>query len=104
MTQTETEAPIAVDSGYHVPIWSSIPSVLFELEILKSGQIVDTLSISNKSHQIFGRQPDCHIILEHQSCSRKHAVLQFRQDGKQKTKQYEQTQANRIQNTKQQSK
>lgn len=75
---------IAVMALYEPPSWSKVPddeSNLFRLEVLKSGQIIDVFTLHNKDHFILGRQPDiCDFCLEHSSISRKHAVLQYRDD------------------------
>jgi pSer/pThr/pTyr-binding forkhead associated (FHA) protein len=48
------------------------------LEVLKNGQIVSTLDISTQTHYIFGRLKSLDFPMNHQSMSRRHAVLQFR--------------------------
>ena len=69
---------------YETPTWGKLPdgeSSLFKLEVLKAGQIVEVLKLHNKDHFVLGRQPDiCDFCLEHTSISRKHAVLQYRDD------------------------
>jgi nuclear inhibitor of protein phosphatase 1 len=71
-------------ADYETPSWGKLPdndSNLFKLEVLKSGQIVQALKLFAKDHFILGRQPDiCDFCLEHSSISRKHAVLQYRDD------------------------
>ena len=69
---------------YEPPSWAgsndSVES--FSLDVLKDGLIINNISLSGKSYFMIGRQPDiCDIALEHQSISRQHAVLQFRDDG-----------------------
>lgn len=71
-------------ADYETPSWGKLPDDnrnLFKLEVLKSGQIVQVLELNKKDHFILGRQPDiCDYCLEHSSISRKHAVLQYRDD------------------------
>ncbi|XP_041420147.1 kanadaptin isoform X2 [Xenopus laevis] len=63
---------------YREPVWSGLPQTLYNLEILKGGNIVSTKNLSNVSWTLFGRLPSCHVSLEHPSVSRYHAVLQYR--------------------------
>jgi pSer/pThr/pTyr-binding forkhead associated (FHA) protein len=71
-------------AGYETPAWGKLPTEdnnLFKLEVLKSGQIVEVLKLHGNNHFVLGRQPDiCDFCLEHTSISRKHAVLQYRDD------------------------
>lgn len=67
---------------YEIPPWSANPNDDFFLEVLKDGSIIENIDLSEKSHYIFGRQPDlCNVTLDHPSISRMHSVLQFRDDG-----------------------
>ena len=71
-------------AGYEAPSWGKLPddeSDLFRLEVLKGGKIIQVIQLDEKDHFILGRQTDiCDICLEHASISRKHAVLQYRDD------------------------
>lgn len=53
-------------STYSVPFWDAKPIHKFQLEVLKTGSIVETRDIYNKGHFLFGRLPHCDIQLEHQ--------------------------------------
>ncbi|CAH2256173.1 kanadaptin [Pelobates cultripes] len=64
---------------YREPSWSGQPQALYNLEMLKNGNIVSTKSLNELDWIVFGRLPSCHISLEHPSVSRFHAVLQYRQ-------------------------
>ncbi|XP_063300177.1 kanadaptin isoform X2 [Pelobates fuscus] len=64
---------------YREPSWSGQPQALYNLEMLKNGNIVSTKSLNELDWIVFGRLPSCHISLEHPSVSRYHAVLQYRQ-------------------------
>ena len=50
------------------------PDDIFYLDQFKNGMFVDKRTIT-KNRLIFGRAPDCDIILEHSSISRYHAAL-----------------------------
>lgn len=68
---------------YETPSWGKLPKdgSLFRLEVLKSGKIVQELKLEGKDHFFLGRQPDiCDFRLDHPSISRRHAVLQYRDD------------------------
>ena len=67
---------------YDVPEWAATSEESFSLEVLKNGSIIDNIELSGKDHFVFGRQPDiCDFLLDHESISRQHAVLQFKNDG-----------------------
>ncbi|XP_053971465.1 kanadaptin [Hylaeus volcanicus] len=63
---------------YIEPPWSGIPENNYEMEVLKSGVIVETVSLSKQNFYTIGRLPSCHISLAHPTISRYHAVLQYR--------------------------
>lgn len=65
-------------SEYTIPFWSAIPEHAYKLEVLKAGSIRSVMDINLKTHYTFGRLATCDIVMEHQSVSRKHAVIQFR--------------------------
>ncbi len=61
---------------------SGIPQHKFELEVLKSGTILEQVDVGTKTHYTFGRSKDnVDVCLEHPSISRLHAVLQYRDNG-----------------------
>uniref|UniRef100_A0AAY4AFS1 FHA domain-containing protein n=1 Tax=Denticeps clupeoides TaxID=299321 RepID=A0AAY4AFS1_9TELE len=66
---------------YSEPPWGGPPGPRYELEILKSGRIVDKVPLGQRGHFVVGRLPVCDVSLEHPSISRYHAVLQFRAFG-----------------------
>ncbi|OLY81180.1 Kanadaptin [Smittium mucronatum] len=52
------------------------------LEVLKQGVLIETINFPrDQDYFVAGRLPNCDIILEHQSASRYHSVIQFCQDG-----------------------
>lgn len=63
---------------YEPPEWSEAPIHPFKLEVLRSGSLLETLDVDRRTFYILGRNPEAHIILEHPSVSRFHAVLQYR--------------------------
>nr|CAD1826650.1 unnamed protein product [Ananas comosus var. bracteatus] len=65
---------------YSIPPWSEPPTHRFFLEVLKDGSIIEQLDVSKKGAYMFGRVDLCDFILEHQTISRFHAVLQFKKD------------------------
>nr|CAG4643765.1 EOG090X026V [Lepidurus arcticus] len=68
-----------VSIPYKEPAWSGLCDELYSLEILKNGAILGNEDITKKPFWVFGRLGNCHIILEHPSISRHHAVLQYRE-------------------------
>ncbi|CAL7952580.1 unnamed protein product [Xylocopa violacea] len=48
------------------------------MEVLKSGVIIETVSLGEQNFYIVGRLPSCHLPLAHPTISRYHAVLQYR--------------------------
>ncbi|XP_017883727.1 kanadaptin [Ceratina calcarata] len=72
------------DSSQHVPLsyvepsWGGKPTVDYKMEILKSGVIIETISLVEHSFYVVGRLPSCHLSLAHPTISRYHAILQYR--------------------------
>lgn len=67
---------------YKEPKWSGLPPHSYSLEVLKSGQIVETVNLNDKSYYVFGRLANlCDVVLAHPTVSRFHAVLQYRLNG-----------------------
>ncbi|KAK0092572.1 hypothetical protein PV326_001130 [Microctonus aethiopoides] len=69
---------------YKEPSWAGIPSGKYKIEILKSGVILETIKLNDKSFYIIGRLPECDIPLAHPTISRYHAILQYRSVGDEK--------------------
>lgn len=63
---------------YVEPPWSGKPEDNYKLEVLKSGTIIETISLCEQSFYVIGRLPSCHMSLGHPTISRYHAVLQYR--------------------------
>jgi pSer/pThr/pTyr-binding forkhead associated (FHA) protein len=67
--------------NYETPSWGMVPSGSYYFEIIKNGASLGRSKIE-KAQFIFGRLPVCDIELDHQSISRYHAIVQFRNDEK----------------------
>lgn len=63
---------------YKEPSWSGIPDEPYYLELLKGGCIKSTKYLTEKPYYLFGRLPNCDIVMEHPSISRYHAVIQYK--------------------------
>jgi smad nuclear-interacting protein 1 len=66
---------------YHEPAEARKPpaSAAWRLYVFKDDAITDTLELATQSCWLFGREAAvCDVLLEHTSCSKQHAVLQFR--------------------------
>lgn len=63
---------------YKEPKWSGVPSEAYGFEVLKSGQILESIDLSTKSFYVFGRLSACDIRMANTTVSRYHAVLQYR--------------------------
>jgi hypothetical protein len=72
---SKTDQPI-VDLPYKEPSWGGSFETMYNLEVIKSGSVVDNVDLSSKSFHVFGRLPACDIVMEHPSISRYHCVLQ----------------------------
>ncbi|XP_076643059.1 kanadaptin [Halictus rubicundus] len=72
------EHPKDLPFPYVEPPWSGKPEKDYKVEVLKSGVIIETISLVEQSFFVIGRLPSCHISLAHPTISRHHAVLQYR--------------------------
>ena len=63
---------------YKEPKWSGVPSEVYGFEVLKSGQILESIDLSTKSFYVFGRLSTCDIHMANTTVSRYHAILQYR--------------------------
>ena len=64
--------------SYKVPKWSGVPSEVYCFEVLKSGQILESIDLSTKSFYVFGRVSTCDIRMANTTVSGYHAILQYR--------------------------
>ena len=59
------------------PLDSARPTKKWRLYVFKSGEVVETLHLHRQSAYLFGRDTRiADVILQHESCSKQHAVLQ----------------------------
>ncbi|CAD1480159.1 unnamed protein product [Heterotrigona itama] len=65
-------------SLYIEPSWGGKPQENYKIEVLKSGMIIETISLAEQSFYSIGRLPTCHLTLVHPTISRFHAILQYR--------------------------
>lgn len=66
---------------YSEPAEARLPSrsVVYKLFVFKSGEIVDTVELNPRSCWLVGRdRAVADLPVDHPSCSKQHAVLQFR--------------------------
>lgn len=68
----------SVPLPYKEPKWSGIPNETYSFEVLKSGKILENVSLNSKPFYVFGRLSTCDIHMSHPTISRHHAVLQYR--------------------------
>eukprot|EP00118_Oscarella_pearsei_P003968 m.16470 g.16470 ORF g.16470 m.16470 type:complete len:170 (+) comp26959_c0_seq1:44-553(+) len=73
-----TAEAAAIPLRYTEPKWSRLPDEGFSLEVIKSGTLLETITLTSKSFFVFGRLPDCDVTLDHPSISRHHAILQYK--------------------------
>ncbi|XP_052738758.1 kanadaptin [Bicyclus anynana] len=76
----ETPVPVSSEIPYKVPTWSGLcpEGTSYGLEVLKSGMILQTINLTSKPYYVFGRLPNCEVIMAHPTMSRYHAVLQYK--------------------------
>ncbi|KAI8928068.1 hypothetical protein BC831DRAFT_450285 [Entophlyctis helioformis] len=79
--QKHSSHPAPPPVPYEPPSWSKEPSDEYYFEVLKNGAIVDQTPLFKQPFLVVGRLPTCDIGLEHQSVSRYHAIVQFKDDG-----------------------
>lgn len=65
---------------YHEPPEARKPTTGWRLYVFKGKEQVDLLHIHRQSAYLFGRDRTVvDVVLDHPSCSKQHAVIQFRQ-------------------------
>src|SRR3990167_9675022 len=63
---------------YSPPVWSTPPIMRFYFEVKESDVLLNKIAINIKGHYLIGRLPVCDIVIDDVTCSRQHAVVQFR--------------------------
>jgi len=84
----ESKSPADTSQGgqsvleYVEPYWAAKPRHNFSFEILKDGQILEKIELTDRSFFVVGKSPQLsQIPALHQTISRMHAVIQFRDTG-----------------------
>ncbi|KRX03404.1 SMAD/FHA domain [Pseudocohnilembus persalinus] len=76
-----SEPKFELFKDYLLPKWSGKGSNKYFLEVIKNGVFVENKNLENKEFYLAGRYRDvCDIVLEHESISRKHAIVQLGKD------------------------
>eukprot|EP00040_Diaphanoeca_grandis_P020528 m.109226 g.109226 ORF g.109226 m.109226 type:complete len:539 (+) comp27935_c0_seq1:268-1884(+) len=75
---TKSEFP---EIPYKPPSWSAPLKHPYRLEVLKNGAVIEEFILKDKPYFVVGRLPNCDIVMEHESASRYHAILQCGDDG-----------------------
>jgi len=83
-TKTDTETKLKTkskksDIPYKEPPWGGSPdsSKRYFLTVLKEGIIKNNIPLVDQSLITFGRVEDCDVQIDHPSCSRYHAIIQY---------------------------
>jgi len=83
-TKTDTETKLKIkskksDIPYKEPPWGGTPdsSKRYFLTVLKEGIIKNNIPLVDQSLITFGRVEDCDVQIDHPSCSRYHAIIQY---------------------------
>lgn len=63
---------------YKPPLWSVAPTKKFYFEVVKDGEIIDKICLYQKGHYNIGRLRNCDVTVSDATCSRQHAIIQFR--------------------------
>ncbi|KAM5581056.1 hypothetical protein ABKV19_010325 [Rosa sericea] len=72
---------VSYRSRYETPSWSGVPCHCYQLQVMKDGAMIEELPVYEKEAYKFGKLHNCDFVLEHQTISRLHAVLQFNRSG-----------------------
>ena len=79
--ETNTVANTSIVLKYNEPPESRLPpaSQPWRLYVFKSKDLLDTIPLATRTCWLFGREKAVvDVVVEHPSCSKQHAVLQFR--------------------------
>ncbi|CAG9467194.1 unnamed protein product [Pedinophyceae sp. YPF-701] len=79
----EGGAPSPWTPQFPEPDWLQAPrGVGYSLEVMRGGAVVEERPLGEDAVVVFGRSPGAHVVVQHPSCSRCHAVVAFAQDGR----------------------
>lgn len=73
----EPDSP-PIELLYEPPEWSVPPDTKFYFDVRKGESLLTRVDISESGHYLLGRLPICDIVMNDETCSRQHAVIQFR--------------------------
>jgi hypothetical protein len=76
--EPEDQPEPQIELLYTPPPWSTPPQTPYFFEVREGDQIVDKIPVNVKGHYLIGRLPICDIVADDATCSRQHAVVQFR--------------------------
>jgi len=69
--------------GVEVPSWAVQPPKTTHVNIYKDGKCIKKIFVDNRKHVVFGRNETfANIRLDHESCSRTHAMIIYHKDAK----------------------
>jgi len=77
----ENAKNLGIDLLYDPPFWSAPPKFKYHLDVMKEGVVVEKIEFFKQGYYLVGRAPICDVVLDHNSISRQHAVVQFRRTG-----------------------
>lgn len=79
-----TMASETFELKYKEPFWSTLPPAgcVWALDVIRSGVELPRVPLEGKACFLIGRVPVCDIVLDNETVSRQHAVLQCRGNGK----------------------
>jgi len=63
---------------YTPPPWSTPPHTPYYFEVREGEDVVEKVPVNIKGHYLIGRLPICDIVVDDATCSRQHAIVQFR--------------------------
>ncbi|RKP06661.1 hypothetical protein THASP1DRAFT_31524 [Thamnocephalis sphaerospora] len=80
--QRETRPPVPqTQLDYAQPEWLGVPPAGFTLEVHKDGILCEETALNGRAFWVVGRVPGCDVVALHQSVSRYHAIIEFKENG-----------------------